>query len=490
MLSAQEAATKTQELYDCLARRRPMIDNFDRYYEGEQPLKYASKEWAKFHKERYKGFSDNWCAVVIDALNERLRVSGLQVGSEPDDAERQLWDDWQRNDMDAQSSQGFLQTIGSTRSAVIVWGDENDEPVYTWEHPSQVYVEYSAEFVAKPLYAIKAWQDDKREYATLYTDEQVFKWQRPLPMEGIKDGRTSSGLYVNAAGFSATGSWEPRQGEGDDTWPLSHPLGELPVVEIQNRPRLKRGPISDISGVMAMQDAINLLWAYLFGAADHASFPARVIMGQEPPKVPMLDKDGQKIGEKAIDIEELRQGRMLWLTGDKSSIDQFDSAKLDVFTDVIDININHVAAQSRTPAHYFIANKGMSNLNGETLKATETPLVKKGGEFQLYSSNGLAKIFRLGAKVRGNNALADSIGPHSIQWADMEIRSEAQRSDALIKMKQMGYPMRHLLKMNGHSPNEIDTIMKQIEAEQAADPLYAAEQAVRRGADYEPDLTV
>jgi hypothetical protein len=74
-------------------------------------------------------------------------------------------------------------------------------------------------------------------------------------------------------------------------------------VEFANRPMLGGEPLSDIAGTIAMQDAINLLWAYLFVAADYASMPARVVMGQEPPKMPILDENGQKIGEKPVDIE-------------------------------------------------------------------------------------------------------------------------------------------------------------------------------------------
>lgn len=98
------------------------------------------------------------------------------------------------------------------------------------------------------------------------------------------------------------------------------PLGLLPIVEFPNRPLLGDGPISDIEGTMAGQDAANLMWAYLFGAADYASMPARVVMGQGPPKVPILDANGQKVSEAPIDVEQLTRGRMLWLTGQNTTM--------------------------------------------------------------------------------------------------------------------------------------------------------------------------
>ena len=150
---------------------------------------------------------------------------------------------------------------------------------------------------------------------------------------------------------------------------MPNPLGVLPLVEFPNRPLLGRGPISDIDGTMAMQDGANLMWAYLFGAADYASMPARVVMGQEPPKMPILDANGLKVGEKPLDIEALTKGRMLWLTG-QAAVGQWDAAKLDVFTSVIDVMVKHIGAQNKVPLNYFGA---LSNVNGETLDSLRTP---------------------------------------------------------------------------------------------------------------------
>ena len=164
----------------------------------------------------------------------------------------------------------------------------------------------------------------------------MWKFERRRAL-GVADGRTQSGLYVSGDCSSGAG-WKPRD-VGDETWPLPNPLGEVPVVEWVNRPMLGMEPLSDIEGTMAMQDAINMLWAYLFTAADHASMPARVVLGAEPPKIPILDAEGQIIGSKPAKLEDLANGRLLFLPGaggNKPDIDQWDAAKLDVFTAVID----------------------------------------------------------------------------------------------------------------------------------------------------------
>ena len=93
-LSAEQAARKVDELYSALVKRRPAIDKQERYFEGEQPLCYASDEWRRFHGERFAGFSDNWCGVVGAAAPELTEVAGVRLGDDAEtmsDDERQLW---------------------------------------------------------------------------------------------------------------------------------------------------------------------------------------------------------------------------------------------------------------------------------------------------------------------------------------------------------------------------------------------------------------
>src|SRR5690606_29344268 len=133
------------------------------------------------------------------------------------------------------------------------------------------------------------------------------------------------------------GGWTPRGGVDAPTeeWMIPNPLRVVPVVELANRPTLKGDPISEIQGVMPMQDAINLLWAYLFLAADYASMKARVVTGAEPPQVPILDKDGKMIGTRPLDLKDFAEKRIAFLKGDNAKIDEWEAAQLDVFTDVI-----------------------------------------------------------------------------------------------------------------------------------------------------------
>jgi hypothetical protein len=260
--------------------------------------------------------------------------------------------------------------------------------------------------------------------------------------------------------YAASGGWKPRTGAGDDAWPIVNTLGVVPVVEIANRPTLKGDPLSEIQGVMPMQDAINLLWAYLFLAADYASMDARVMLGTEPPKIPILDADGKVIGSRPVDMKDLRERRLITITGDNAKIDSWKAAQLNIFTDTIEIAVGHIAAQTRTPPHYLVANKGISNLSGDALKSAEIGLNKKAGEFITFTDPQLREVLRLVALVKGDAKTAEATRLAKIVWESPEIRSEAQLADALLKKSQMGYPFEYLLELDGRSPSEIRRIMK------------------------------
>lgn len=156
-LTAQVALAQTRALYEQIADRRAAVCRAEDYYRGKQRLRFASDKWSEYHADRYQEFCDNWCGPVANSPNERLRVDGFRLDEDPatSDAEKSLWRDWQANDMEAQSSQGFLASIIARRSYVLVWGSEDEEPVATWERADQVTIGYDAERPGRQVAALK-----------------------------------------------------------------------------------------------------------------------------------------------------------------------------------------------------------------------------------------------------------------------------------------------------------------------------------------------
>lgn len=454
-----EGAIRLMEpMYQELRRRRPVLEQHDNYYRGRHRLAFASQQFAKYFGSRYENFADNWVEVVADAPVERLCVSGVRLAGEDSGFDADLWSAWQENDCDEQSDLAFLEAVIGGRSFALVWGDDDGNPRITFEHPAQCVVTYDEETRERSA-GLKLWADDAYEYATLYLPDEVWKFQQPLSQTTWQ--RKFAGPYYKPV-------WEPRQPATDDTYPISNPLGVVPLIEFQNRPRLVAPPMSDVAGAVAMQDAINLLWAYLFNAADFASLGQRIVLGAERPVVPILDDNGNPVGERPVDLERFAIDRVIFLEDPNAKVAQWEAAQLEPFTKVIVDAVRHLASQSRTPTHYF---DPMSNLSADALKAAETGLVKRVERKTVSFGKSARELFRLAALVQGDAGKAKAVAGGTVLWKDIETRSEAQAVDAALKLRQVGFPFEYIAERLGLSPSEIERVMDLKKQEAQSDPL-------------------
>lgn len=492
MATTEEALSILGRLAEELMRRRSDVQRFDEYYRGGRgKLVFASDKFSEYFSDRYKNFTDNWCGVVADAPTERLKVTGFRAVDDEGglgEVDTETWRIWRENDADYFSDQAFLEAIIGKRAYQFTWGGaEEDTPYISFEHPLQAIVGYDEETRARRA-GLKMWVDEwsDMEFATLYLPDEVWKFQR----KRIVEGKTDAGLHVVAR--AGLGGWQPRQ-VGDEPWPLRNPMGVVPLAELPNRPRLVGEPMSDIAGVTVMQDAINLMWAYLLNAADYASFPQRVVMGAEKPKVPVLDDQGQVVGTKDVDLKRFGVDRVVWLEDPNATIGEWKAANLELYTSIIESEVSHVAAQSRTPPHYLMSK--IVNANAETLKTAETGLVKRTEEKTETYGRGLrqgAADVAIAQNPGSDDARrkARSLRAGRVMWADIEIRSEAQAADAAQKYHAMGFPLKYISRKLGMSPDEIDEVMEmrreEMRERSELDPLGELARNSAGQADAEP----
>ncbi|MFG2670497.1 phage portal protein [Streptomyces sp. NPDC048445] len=472
MATEAQALQLVAKLENELIRRRGDIDRHNNYYRGEQRLKFASAEFAKFHGHRYKDFSDNWTQVVADSPVERLTVTGFQADGELS-ADRGLWRVWQVNGLDADSQLGFLGAVTGARSFVLVWGspDDEDTPVVTFEDASQSIVAYEPGSRRLRRAALKRWQDGNQDYATLYLKTEVWKFCRPLAQQDKSPQMADVDEEMD--------SWTPRD-MGDEPNPQPNPMGVVPMVELPNKPMLVDEPISDVAGVTSMQDAINLLWAQLFTASDYASFPQRVVLGAERPMIPKFNSEGVVVGQIPMDLDKFQVDRTAWITGKDAKIAEWQAANLAAYTEIIEVAVGHLAAQTRTPQHYLIGK--MANLSADALLAAETGLVQRVDEKKLWFGQGLREVARLILLAQGKDDEADAMRSGRVLWADSESRSHAQMADALLKLKQLGFPFEWLALRYGLTPTEVGDVLKQREREIEMDPVSEITRQLTAGA--------
>jgi hypothetical protein len=449
-----------------LTARSALADRADDYYRGNHKLRFASEEFRDYFAKRYHGFSDNWVPVVADSPVERLTVQGFQpYDGKPD---KELWRVWLTNQLDCDSKMGFLDAVKGARAFARVWGDPADDttPLVTFASAAEAIVGYYPGSRYKRRAALRRWQDGNHEYCCLYTADELWKFSRPLS----RIEKTAMMAQVD----ELADKWLPMDPSetGDDVNPQFNPMGEVPIVELANRPLLTGDPLSDVEPVIALQDSVNMLWALLFTAADYAAIPQRYVLGAETPKVPILDDQGNKIGERPVDLKDYKMARMLWVPDEGASAGSWPAAQLSAYSDIIETAIGHLAAQTRTPQHYLIGK--MANLSSDALIAAEAGLVKRVEEKKLWFGSALREVARLIWLAKRDQAKAGGYRAGKVLWADSESRSQAQLVGSLVQLKGLGWPFEELARQYGLSPDEVGQLMAMRDKEAAQDPVLAA----------------
>ncbi|MFG2147528.1 phage portal protein [Streptomyces sp. NPDC048696] len=307
----------------------------------------------------------------------------------------------------------------------------------TFQNASNAIVEYVPGRRRLRKAGLMTWRDYDTEFATLFTPTMVYRWQRPTREGGAWTGRT--------AGLA--------RGEPSH---IPNPLGVVPLVELPNRSRLHGKPRSEIATVLPLQDAVNTLWAHLMTASDGLALPARAVLGMDRPVREIVDPEsGEVVGEEDLPLDRFRSDRLLWLESQGASIAEFSAADLDNYLRVIEVAVQHIAAQTRTPPSYLAGQ--LVNVSPDGVAASEAGLVAKVNERQRHFGSALREIMRLEALAQGEAGRAESLALGSVIWRDPQFRSDAQYSDALVKLKSIGVPDEALWeRIPGVTPDEIE----------------------------------
>ncbi len=444
-----------KRLYAQLKVQRETFELYDGYYCGKPARLPWLAEQARDEFSRLLALSNsNYMGLVVDAMVERQIVEGFRIGKNLA-GDMPTWDIWQANDLDASSDQVLLEAAIGGCSFLLVAPpeDDGDYPLIYAEHPTQATVEYEPGSGRRVRAAgLKVWQDDwtQQLMATLYLPDAIYKFQAPAPK------------YATAAGEPA---WKPRQPAGE-TWPAPNPLGEVPLVEVANNPRMLTGGISELADVISIQDRVNKTLADRLMTQDFGAFPQKWAKG-----FPEFDADGNP---NRIDV-----GRDRMVTSDaaETQFGQWDAAPLDPYSAAKREDVKDIASRTRTPAQYLLGE--MSNVNGETLKASESGLVSKVRQRNRTAGEGFEDAMRLARIVNG---MPDSRQIET-KWRNPEFRTEGELVDSLVKMATIGVPEEALWERWGASEIEIARWKQMAEQKAASDPLVAL---VQQGAQQPP----
>src|SRR5215471_3885267 len=402
------------------------------YYDGRHPLQFATSKFREAFGTLFAAFSDNWCQIVVDAPVERLKVVGFRVGSSVSD---QAWSIWQDNHLDSQSVIAHTEAGKCGRAFLLV--DPNDgDPKITVEHASQMVVVTDPGDRQTRLAALKRWAgEDGYAYCTLYLPDVVLRFE------------SKERLDSPTTRVSGVESVERSDGHSE----VSNPLGEVPVIELANKPGLLGEAHSDLEPAIPLQNAVNKLCSDLIVTSEYGAFPQRVVTGVEVPKDP---ETGQPLAAAEM---KAAMSRMWTFKPADARVTDLAPTDLQNFVNAIEMFVTHLAAQTRTPPHYLLAK--LVNMSGDALSVAEAGLVSKCKQKTLFFSDPWEEAMELALQAAGTEE-ADC----EVIWANPERVAQGQLVDAAVKKQTLGIPLPVIWLELGYTPEQIAEMVKAEEA--------------------------
>jgi SPP1 Gp6-like portal protein len=444
-----------ERLLKAMNARRRNLDLYGDYYSGKHRLLFATEKFRKAFGLLFSAFADNWCELVVDAVEERLNVEGFRIPTSNNAVEEittgdsEAWDIWQANQLDADSQIAHTEALIYGKSYAIV-GPGEDYPEITVESAHQVCVDDAPGYRRNRRAALKTWLDDEGFVdATLYLPDEIYK------LRSVQKASPSSTLTRVA--------WERRIIEREE-WPLRNPIGIVPVVPLVNRPRLLVDGVSEIALVIPKQDAVNKLIADMMVGSEFQAMRQRWATGLE---IPLNPETGQPVDQYKSATDRL------WTSASEiTQFGEFAAADLQNFVRAVELLVQHIASQTRTPPHYFYLRGQFPS--GESIKAAETGLVAKARRKMRHFGEGWEEVIRLAFLFLNEGDKAKAAKAAETIWGDPESRSESEHADALIKQQKLGVPEEILWERAGYSPTEIER-MKAIRALEPAKVITTAQ---------------
>lgn len=432
-MSSRTPAAWLAYLEKKLANQQREIKLYEDYYDGRHRLAFATLKYRQSFGYLFKALADNWCEIVVDAPVERLFVEGFRFGGRDKPADDGAWDIWQANGLDSESVMAHTESVKDGRAYILAGPDEQGTgyPQITIEHASQVVVEHAPGNRRRRLAALKKWRDDDGyEYATLYLPDRIWKWE-------------TKETTRYAPGDAVGRNWVPRAGEESGVNPTA-PV--VPMVPLYNNPTLLGDGRSDLMPAIPLQDAINKELADMLVASEFAAFQQRVITG--------LEVESDKDGNPDRSMEQKAAVNRVWaLENENAKVFSLPASDLGNYTKAIELLLQHLAAQTRTPPHYLLGQ--IVNVSGDALKAAETGLVSKVKRKQVDFSDSWEEAMRLALRLKPDAAEPDKPMNAETVWRDPEYRSEGEMVDAALKRRALGVPLEAIWEMIGATPQQV-----------------------------------
>lgn len=415
------------------------LDTYDRYARSEFEPPYLPSVNRNMIANEYRDLLERAdlgiCALVVSAVVDRMQVYGFRANAQAS-VDEVVWNWWQRSKLDARQTLLYRDAMvfGSSYLSVTPNGDV---PRFAAESPMNMVVQYDPTDPTLVMYAAKMVDD----YGWFYDAEAIY---------ALRYDKTTA-----PRGWRVVGA-------------IEHGLGATPIVRFANRLDSRGQDLSEIALVQGPQRRIIQTIADRLMVQRAASWRQRWISGIDIE----TDVDGNAIPPFRIGVDQLVVSE-----NPDAKFGEWSESPFDTHLKAVEEDIRHAAAVSQTPPH-LLTPTSISNISADALVALEAGLTSKVTERQLQWGESFEYAMRLGGTMVGYDVPETA----EVMWKDLERRSDAQRVDGVLKLRSMGLPLSFMLERLGLSPQEIERVLAEYQAEQKK-VAQAAAAAYGLGAD-------
>lgn len=431
--------------------QRTAYDKPKRYYNGDHDLAFATKKFVNSFGSLFREFALNLCPAVVDALKDKLIVTGFRPETGDDATAEKAWQIWQQNRMGTRSGQVHKEAVRAGDAYVIVWVDTQQRVTIYPQPAEQCTVCYDTESPGTLLWAAKYWETSNRTVRlNMYYPDRIERYESgkyngSIDQPGMKP-RTASPVIAQL--FNAS-SLKPMEAEPV----IANPYGRVPVFHFANNADVGAFGRAELADVIPVQDALNKSVLDMMVAMEFASYRQRWASGIEIE----YDDDGKPKPPYEAGIERL------WVSeSETAKFGSFDATDLEQFLVVKDSFRMDFAAVSGTPLYYFMQTGANFPQSGESYRRAETRFVCKVRDRQEAFGNVWEDVmaFALQIENRGQKAIR-----LFTEWEDAGRLTEKEELENLLMKQALGIPEKQILIEAGYGEGEIDQWMLEKEKE-------------------------
>jgi hypothetical protein len=368
-------------------------------------------------------------------LCQRLQVVGFDAPDPYGGEDGRFWQWWNMSRMDAgQRTAHRAAVVDGDGYMIVEWDAENNRPIFYSEKA------YDGSEGVKVTYATSG----RRDIAFASK-----RWRQVEPMTGKTWKRlniyTPTEIYKYRTGSDSDYGWAAYQDEADGVWPLPWPVGRVPVVPFRYDDDGGEWGLSELDGLIPLQNALNKSVIDLLEGADKTAYQLITLKGGKA--------DNIKVDPRQVLYHQSPDAA--W-----GSIEPGDIQKL---IDLKNDFIVSMAQLSQVPLSYFQVTGQVAS--AETQQADDTGMVSKAEDTAVSFGNSWEDVMWLAHAMErefgGGHTPIDHI---STQWGPFnrvnKLDIGLKRAQIVTELTSAGASLSGAVQVAGYSQEDQEALIR------------------------------